>query len=175
MNINQLINDEIAHVNRMMMRAHNVFSLILVTDETELLPEFVNQTVSALFPSIHPAVFPKSFSLNLSNTLTPQTVAQFLASCDLDDTDIIFFLSNASIDPISIDVGQEEVFLVKANEEPDDVMQWQLDMVMKSSANPVSYHCEKLLPTDPGFSQWIEWLVSQCDPDTGEIYDPDGD
>jgi hypothetical protein len=172
MDINQLINDEIAHVNRMMMRAHNVFSIILVTDETDLLPEFVNQTVSALFPSIHPAVFPKSFSPNLSNTLTPQRVAQFLASCDLDDTDILFFISSASIDPISIDVGQEEVLLVKANKEPDEVIQWQLEMVMKSSANPVSFQIETLIPNDPGFSQWINWLVSQCDPDTGEIYDP---
>jgi hypothetical protein len=32
---------------------------------------------------------------------------------------------------------------------------------------------EALLPNDPGFAQWIDWLVSQCDPDTGEIYDPD--
>jgi hypothetical protein len=173
MEVNQLINDEIAHVNRMTMRAHNVFSLILVTDDTDLLPAFINQTIGALFPIIHPAVFPKSFSQRVDFRLTPQIVAQYLASLDLDDTDIIFFHSNTTIDPVSIDIGQEEIFLVKANENLDDEIQWQLAMVMKSSANSVSFQTAALHPNDPGFAQWIDWLVSHCDPDTGEIYDPD--
>ncbi|HET59480.1 MAG TPA: hypothetical protein ENN32_03835 [Chloroflexi bacterium] len=174
MEINQLINDEIAHVNRITMRAHNIFSVILFTDDYDLLFAFVNQTIGALFPRIHPAVFPKSFSPGKSNPLTPQTVAQYLASLDQDDTDIIFFLNNASVDPVTIDIGQDEVFLVRTVGKPEEDTQWQLDMVMKSSGKPLSFQFGTLhTPDEEGFTRWIEWLVSQCDADTVEIYDPD--
>lgn len=173
MNMNQQIYDEIAHINRMTMRAHHVFSVILLTEENELIATFVNTTIGALYPTIHPAVFPKSFTQNPNLPLNPQNVAQYLASLDLNDTDIVFFLNNANVDPVSIDLGQEEVFLVKTVENGKKEFGWQLDMVMKSNANPVSFFMETLQLNDPAFSQWIDWLVSQCDPDTGEFYDPD--
>lgn len=156
------------------MRANNIYSVILLSDENDLLPAFVNQTIGASFPTIHPVVFPKSFSPCPSNPLTPQTVAQYLASLDLDDTDIIFFLSDASVDPVTIDIGQEEVFLVRTVGIAEEDMRWRLEMVTKSSANPISFQFGTLHTTDEeGFTRWIDWLVSQCDPDTGKFYDPD--
>lgn len=173
MNMNQLINDEIAHVNRMTMRANHVYSIILITDDSNIVPPFLNQTIGALFPSLHPSVFPKFTSANNDLILSPQIVAQHLAAIDLDDTDIVFLIADTNLDPISIDIGQEEVFFLQTVNNIPDEIQWQLDMVKKSSARPVSFRMSSFQPNDKGFSQWIDWLLSQCDPDTGEVYDPD--
>jgi len=173
MDMNQLINDEIAHVNRMTMRANHVYSIILITDDDNIVPPFVNQTIGALFPSVHPSVFPKFTSTNNDLILSPQVVAQHLAAIDLDDTDIIFFIANTNMDPISLDIGQEEVFFIQTITNTPDDIHWQLEMVIKSSAQPASFRMDSFQQNDPGFSQWIDWLLSQCDPDTGEVYVPD--
>lgn len=174
MQINQLISDEIAHVNRMTMRANHIYSLVVVEESPGLLSEVLNATISALFPTIHPAAFPKYYASESPSPLNPQTVARFLAAADLEDTDLIFFTGNSTDigDPISLDVGQEEVFFISTTTTKTQETQWQLDMVTKSSAKPFSFRFHSLRSEDTGFSNWVAWLVSQCDPDISDFYDP---